>query len=210
MEEKSNLERLQDFAKQTGRQIFFKEEQYPLPPYRKFPRYRRTAYIPYDEEKNLFLVFFGDPYHKIMDYTIFCGAYLKINASQNSKLNFREKNIIDKLNPFSKGGMLKMGNRQFDSKVITTGNDSSLLNRVFKNAKLQRYMMEALQSKMFLNFSLNETNVDFVPELAGHSHLALINPQEWVLDANTLESWLRSMARIKTILQNKEVVQAMY
>ncbi|NOU59667.1 hypothetical protein [Marinifilum caeruleilacunae] len=35
MDEKTIIEKLQDFAKRTNREIFFKEEQYPLPMIRK-------------------------------------------------------------------------------------------------------------------------------------------------------------------------------
>ncbi len=200
----SSLEKLQAFAKKTGRQIVFTEEQYPLSSYRQIPRYKRTAYIPNDETNQLFFVLFSDPYHTVGEYTIFCGIYFKTNISKNVKLNFRPKNIVDKLNPFLSGKTLKFNERLIDSKLVTTGNNEAVISRYFRNSELQRLMMKSFDTDMFLNFSVNETPVDFVPELKDASHFALVNPQEWVFDERIIESWFHTMEQIQTIFQKKE------
>ncbi len=205
MEPKSNIEKLQDFAKRTGRQIFFSEEQYPLPSYQKIPKYKRTVYIPYDEEKKLFFVLFSDYYHQIGERTIFCGIYFRTNIPETTQLNFRPKSIIDKLNPFLSKKTLKLNERLFDANVVTSGNDPALLKRYFKHSVLQRLMIQSLKTNMFLNFSINETPVDFVPELKDSSHFSLINPMEWVLDPQTIERWFGVMKQIHTIFLKKEV-----
>ncbi|WP_430817757.1 hypothetical protein [Carboxylicivirga sp. RSCT41] len=206
MEEKSNIQKLQDFARKTGREIHYTEEQYPLPSYRKIPKFKRTVYIPYDESHEMYFVLFGDPYYKITEYTVFCGIYFKTNMPKASILNFKRKDILDKLNPFLSKKTIKSGSRFFDSKIVTAGNDGAIVNRYFKHSVLQRLMIESLDSKYFLNFSINETNVDFVPDLAGSSHFALVNPQEWVLEERTIESWFQKMKQIHDIFVKKDVV----
>ena len=206
MEEKSNIQKLQDFARKTGRQIYFTEEQYPLPSYRKIPKFKRTVYIPYDHSNQLYFVLFGDPYYKIAEHTIFCGIYFKTNIPQAARLNFKRKDILDKLNPFLSKKTIKSGSRFFDSKIVTAGNDDSIVNRYFNHSVLQRLMIESLDSKYFLNFSINETNVDFVPDLADSSHFALVNSQEWVLEERTIESWFQKMKQIHDIFVKKGVV----
>ncbi|MBR8537786.1 hypothetical protein KDU71_19600 [Carboxylicivirga sediminis] len=210
MEQATNIEKLQVFAKRTGREIFFTEDQYPLPPYRQIPRYKRTIYIPYNEERQLFFVLFSDPYYKAGEHTVFCGIYFKTNIPASVRLNFRPKNIFDKLNPFLSKKTLKIDERLFDSKVVISGNDTSTIKRYFKHSVLQRLIIEKLNSNMFMKFSINETPVDFVPELKDNSHFALINPQEWVLDAQTIEQWFSTMKQIHAIFQKKEVEHITY
>ncbi|MCU4155563.1 hypothetical protein J1N10_06215 [Carboxylicivirga sp. A043] len=206
MEAKSNIEKLKDFARKTNREIDYLEEQYPLPSYRKIPKYKRWVVMPYDSSRQLFLVLFSDFYQKIGEHTIFCGIYFKTNMSKDAQLNFRPKNILDKLNPFGSKDTIKSDSRFFDSKVVISGNGESVINRYFKHSVLQRLMIESMDSKHFLTFSINETNVDFVPELAGESHFALLDSQEWVLDEQTIESWFQKMKQIKAIFDKKEEV----
>ncbi|WP_439182259.1 hypothetical protein [Carboxylicivirga taeanensis] len=202
MVESTNIDKLKDFAKRSGRQIVLKEEQYTLPAYRKIPHFKRTVYIPYDEHKQLFYVLFSDYYNGISGPNIFCGIYFKTAIPKATQLNFRPKNIIDKLNPFLAAKVLKTNSRFFDSKVVTSGNNASSVRHYFSNSVLQRMMIENLSTDMFMNFSLNETNVDFVPELKEVSHFALLNPQEWVMDPQTIERWFTSMQRIHSYLRN--------
>jgi hypothetical protein len=206
MEPKSNIEKLKDFAKKTNREIDYLEEQYPMPSYRKIPKYKRTVCIPYDSSRQLFFVLFSDYYHNINDRTIFCGIYFKTNMPKDVQLNIKRKDILDKLNPFRSKDTIKSGSRFFDSKVVISGNNEMVINRYFKNSVLQRLMIESLNSKHFLTFSINETPVDFVPELSDSSHFALIDPQEWILEERTIESWFQKMKQIKEIFDKKEEI----
>lgn len=203
--EQSNLDKLKSFAHRTGREIVYTEEQYPLPSYRKIPRYKRTVYIPYNSDNNLFFVLFSDHYYKVGVHTVFCGVYFATEFSANTKLNFRKKDIIDKLNPFQPKDKIKFNDRLVDSQLVTTGNDEGAISRYFRHPVLQRLMIENLDTNMFVNFSVNETPVDFVPQLKDTSHFAIINPQEWIFDEKIIEGWFDTMQQIQSIFQKKEM-----
>ena len=206
MEQKSNLEILQDFAKRTGRKIFFKEEQYPLSSYRKIPRYKRTVYIPNNAEETSYFVLYGDPYATIGEHTFFCGVYFNIELPGKTRINFRSKNIVDKLNPFLSTRSLKTENKSFDSKVVTSGNDIGLIHRHFSNLQLQELIKNTLKADPLLIFSVNETNLDFVPNLKEKSHLGLVNPTQWILDDSAIEQWFKTIESVRGIMMKKGVV----
>jgi len=205
MEQKSNIEILQEFATNTNRKINFKEEQYPISVYRKIPRYRRSVIIPNNSNETSYYILYGDPYNKIGEYTVFCGVYFPIDIPLTIKLNFRQKDILDKLNPFLSKKIIKTENWVFDSKVITTGKDLKIIQHLFKDDKLCSLMIEAFKMNVLLNFSINETNVDFVTNLEGKSHFCLYNRQQWILEDSIIEKWFEITENIRELLMKKQL-----
>lgn len=203
MEEKSNIEILRDFAHQTNREIVFTEEQYPLSVYRKIPRFKRTVFIPNDKDKTSYFVLFSDPYQKIGTHEIFCGVYIPIDVPLETKINFRKKDILDKLNPFTKNNFINTGSKTFDSEVVTTGNNIQFINKIIAESEICRIMVRVFNSKELVYFSVNETQVDFVPDLNGKSHFCIYNPHKWIFDRTIIERWFEIMAEIEGVLVTK-------
>ncbi len=202
----SNIEILKEYAYRTKRNIIYNEEQYSLSIYRKIPRFKQSVIIPNNSDNSSYFVLFADPYYKIGDYTAFCGVYIPIKTPLNTLLNLREKNILDRLNPFLSKKSLFTGDYNFDSKVVSSGNDYSIFNQLFNDRSLQNLILDTFRIKSLHYFSINETNVDFVPELKGKSHFCIYNPQEWILDESIFEKWFEVIEKVREILINKNLV----
>jgi len=52
-------------------------------------------------------------------------------------------------------------------------------------------VLEALDISPAMRVSVNEPRVDFVPGLNGKNFVAILNPQNWVLDKETIEKMFR-------------------
>ena len=205
MEDKSNIEILEEFARSTNRDIVHKEKPYPLTGVRTFRKYQKQIYIPYNNlERNIFFIWFSDPYATIGNYTVFSGAFLPISSRVKSRLSIRSKNILDKVSIFSKSRTNKIGNDNFDSKVVITGEVDSAAKRLLSQAKIQSQLLKALEMPGFMTISINEHNMDFVPELKGSSYLSIINPRSWDLDKSVIEEIFRQMEKIRNIINYEQ------
>ena len=200
MEDKSNIEILREFAKSTNRSIVDKEIPYPLTGIRTFQRYKRMIYVPNNSEKTSYFIWYSDPYAKIGYPTIFSGAFIPLSSRIKSRINIRNKTILDKLNIFSKTKSNNTGNKHFDSKVVISGNIDAAVKRLLSHARIQDQLLKALEIERFMNISLNEYKIDFVPEFKGTPYLSIINPQSWELEKNDIENLFRRIEKIRDII----------
>ena len=200
MEDRSDTEILKEFAKSTNRSIVDREIPYPLTGIRTFQKYKRMIYVPNNSEKTSFFIWFSDPYTKIGLPTIFSGAFIPLSSRIKSRINIRNKNILDKLNIFSKTKSNKIGNDRFDSKVVISGNVDSSVKRLLSQSRTQDQLLKALEIEPFMNISLNEYEIDFVPEFKGVPYLALINPQSWTLERNDIEKIFSQIEKIRNAI----------
>ena len=197
--EKSNIELLTEFAKSTNRSIEAKEILYPSTGVRTFPQYKRMIYIPNNSENTSFFIWFSDPYEKGGIPTDFCGAFIKLPSEFKSKINIRNKNILDKIKVFSKA-QNSIGNPLFDSKVVISGELDSSIKSLLSKSRIQYQLLEALKIKELINISINEYKIDFIPELLDEPYLAIINPQSWNLDANYIEKVFSNIEKIRSVI----------
>ncbi|MFK5854784.1 MAG: hypothetical protein QM503_01550 [Bacteroidota bacterium] len=201
MEDKSNIEILEEFARSTNRDIAHKEIPYPLTGIHTFRKYKKYIFIPYsNSEKSNYFIWYSNPYASVGDYTVFSGAFIPISSRVKSSLNIRSKTILDKVNIFSKKKANRVGNDNFDSKVVITGEIDSAARRLLSQSKIQSQLLKALEIANFMTISINEYNIDFVPELKDKSYLSIINPQSWDLEKDTIEEIFRLMERIRNII----------
>ncbi len=201
MEEKSNIDVLEEYARSTNREIVHKKKPYPLTGIRTFRKYKQYVYIPYNNiERNNFYIWFSDPYATVGYYTVFSGAFIPISSRIKGKINIRSKNVIDKVNVFSKSKAIKIGSSNFDSKAVITGTMDSAAKKLLSQAKIQEQFLNALELPGFLNISINEYDINFVPELKGKSYLSIINPKGWDFEKDTIEDIFRIMKKIRNII----------
>jgi len=187
MMEKSNIEILRKFAKSTNRSIVDKEIPYPLTGIRTFQKYKRMIYVPNNPENTSYFIWFSDPYAKVGFPTIFSGAFIPLSTRIKSRINIRNTNILDRLNIFSKDKkIIKFGNDHFDSKVVISGTVDNSIKRLLSQYRIQDQLLKALNIEKYINISLNEYKIDFVPEFKGIPYLSIINPQSWDLERNDI------------------------
>ena len=200
MVEKTNIEILREFAESTNRLIVDEEVPYPLTGIRTFQKYKRMVYIPNNPENTSYFVWFSDPYAKIGLPTIYSGAFIPLPSRIKSSINIRNRNILDKFNLFSKTKFNKIGNDNFDSKVVISGNVDSSVKQLLSQSRIQDQLLKALEIEKFMNISLNEYKIDFIPEFIGIPYLSIINNQSWELERNDIEKIFRQIEKIRNVL----------
>ncbi len=200
MEEKSNIEILKEFANKSNRKIVAKEIQQPVSGIRKLPKYQRKIYVPYDLDSTSFFIWYSDAYGGVGYPIIYCGAFIPISSRIKSKINIRNRYIVDKFNIFSKSNKNAIGNDYFDSRVVISGNVDVAAKRFLSQSKIQDQLLAGLEIDKFINISINEHNVDFVPELKNMSYLSIINPQSWYLERDEIETLFRQIEKIRKII----------
>jgi hypothetical protein len=200
MTEKTNNEILREFAKSTNRTIVDKETAYPKTGVGTIQKYRRSIVIPNNAEKTSFFIWFSDPYARVALSTVFCGAFIPVSSKIKGKVNIRKKSVLDKLDFLSKTKKNKIGINYFDNKVVIKGDLGVEEKKFLAHSRIQHYLLEAFDSDSLVNISLNEFNLDFVPELKNKSHISIINPQTWILEKTYIESTFRQIEKIRRVI----------
>ena len=132
--------------------------------------------------------------------TIYSGAFIPLNSDIKSSINIRNRNIIDKLNVFSNTKSSVIGDSKFDSKVVISGELDSSVKQLLSRLKLQERLLQALKIEPFINISINEYNLDFIPELKGIPYLSIINPQNWTLETDDVEKIFKQIEKIRNVI----------
>jgi len=201
MEDKSNIDILEEFARSTNREIIHKEIPFPLTGIRTFRKFKKYVYVPYDKlERDNFFIWYSNPYARVGNYTVFSGAFIPISSRVKSKISIRSKNILDKVNVFSQSRHNKIGSESFDSKVVISGDIDSAAKKLLSQSRIQSQLLKALGIATFTTISINEFDIDFVPELKGKSYLSIINPQSWELEKTGIDKIFRQMEKIRNII----------
>ena len=198
--EKTNIEILREYAKSTKRSIVDKEIPYPLTGVRTFRKYKRMVYIPNNAENTSYFIWFSDPYAKAGLSTIYCGAFIPLPSRIKSRINIRNVNTLDKLNVFSKTKSNNIGSDRFDSKVIISGDIDSSVKGLLSQSRIQDQLLKALKIEPFMNISMNECNIDFIPEFKDTSYLSIINPQSWTLESDFIDKTFRQIEKIRDLI----------
>lgn len=200
MSEKSNIQCLKDFAKSQGRSLEVHEYEYPMTSLmiRKFPKFKKQAYMPINDQGTAHFVWFSDHYEikSAGELYAFCGAFIPVAFPKKAWMKIRSKNIVDRFKLFGDKGV-KTGASSFDSKVIVKSNHREACIKLLSKARLQRAIIGALKDNPSLVISINENDLDFVPSLKGTSHLSIMNPQLWYLEYEEINPIIKSMEDIQ-------------
>ncbi len=74
------------------------------------------------------------------------------------------------------------------SKVVISGKGSEQATELFSGTMAGNKVLEALDISPAMRVGLNLPAVNFVPELKDQNYIAIINPQDWILDKGSIES----------------------
>ncbi|MCB2208770.1 MAG: hypothetical protein KQH67_10820 [Bacteroidetes bacterium] len=199
--DKSDIEILREFAKSTNRSIEVKELLYPRTGISTTQKYKRMVYIPNNPEKTSFFIWFNDPYLKVGQTTIFSGAFIPLSSKVKTRISIRNRYILDKLNIFKQSKNNKIGNINFDSSVVISGNPDAATKRILSSSKVQKQILKALEIESYFHISINQLNIDFVPELSEKSSISVINHQGWEVDKTNIEKMFESIEKIRAIIE---------
>lgn len=201
MEEKSNVEIIEDFAKRSGRTVSVLEKLYPKTGIQTFQKYQTKIVVSDSSENSSFFIWLSDPYAKIGIPSIFCGVFLPLKIKDNSQLSIRKKNILDRLSVFSKTKKYITENPKFNSKVLITGDLSLEIEKILENRNIQDLILDALNLSNVFVLSFNHHQIDFVPELKDNSYLSITNNQSWFMDKNTIEDLFKIAEKINHAIE---------
>jgi len=204
MEDRSSKDIIEEYARITRRVAVYNETPYKLSGVYKFVKYRKFVYLPYDSLGKNYFVWVNDPLARIGYPTVFSGAFIPISSRIKSKLNIRSRNILDKLSFLKKSKVYSTGSKKFDSRVVIKGSYNSAEKRLLSQPRVQDQLLKALEISSYMTISINEYNVDFIPELKGKSYLSIINPQGWELESDSIDEIFRRMEKIRNIISYNE------
>ncbi|RUT78172.1 hypothetical protein [Ancylomarina longa] len=182
--EKSSIQKLNEFAEQTNRLITFTDKLYPSNAIHPVTYRRRTLYIPNNKGRSSYFVCFDDS-RRMNRYARYSGVFFPIELSKSTKICIRKKDIVDKLNFFTKTNRCKIGQESFDSHVIYEEFDSIRNNQIFTNTKIQDLIRKAFVLK--LRVGVNMLLVDFVPGFRKQSYFGIYTTHEWLTNPMRIE-----------------------
>ena len=201
MEDKSDIKILKEFAKSTNRAIHAKEVPYPLPKLRvqTILKFKRTVCIPNNPEKSSFYVCVNDKYSKIGESTVYSGSFIPLPSKTKSRVTLRKRNILDKLNIFSKPNGI--GVSYFDSNVVISGDIDQELKKILYRSQVQKEIIDALKIESNTEILIGQYRIDFIPELSIGPHLSILNRYGWETDKNKIEKYFYHIEKIREAIR---------
>ncbi|MHC1779802.1 MAG: hypothetical protein AB9922_06145 [Bacteroidales bacterium] len=188
MDDSSAIDFLREFAKKTNRSVYSDESRYPISSYRKIERYKSYAVIRDSEENNTVFVWLSDPYYAFGEYSVFSGVFIPVASKYDGSFYVRKRNVLD---IFNLSNLLKTFGKNrpgFLSKVVISGKGSEQATELFSGTMAGNKILEALDISPAMRVGLNLPALNFVPELKDQNYIAIINPQDWILDKDSIES----------------------
>jgi hypothetical protein len=144
------------------------------------------------------------------NFSTYSGVFFPIHVSSETKICVRKKHIFDKMSLFSKKKYYKTGVDTFDSQVVFDEFTAIGTNKIFKNTKIQKVILKALDFDMRLRVGVNMLNLDFIPELKGKSYIGIYTTQDWFTNISEIEILFNLAEQLKNqrVFMNESEVYA--
>ena len=185
-EPKTALDELTEFAGTTRRKIVTDQIAYPGNLAERVTHSRKTVWIQDTADESCFLAGYHDP-KAFGDKELWFGVFFACSLPEKQSFLIREKDILDKLNPFPGNQVFKTGTDSFDSRAFITGTDHDLMTRVLGSSALQQKILEIFQISTNLFFGLNNHDYGFIPAFQHTSVLGIYTTRKWITDPEILE-----------------------
>jgi hypothetical protein len=199
-EEKSAIDLFNDYARKTGRELIYKEQPYPSTAMQRITYHRRTLYLNDRTADNICFACFADS-REFGKYALFSGIFMPVDLPLTCHISIRNKDILDKLNPFNKKKLLKTGIPAYDAKTVITGNDPLAVKKIYQERRIQQLTDLALPLDPGIVIAINEAGIDFIPSFKDKPHLGIFTTTEWITD-NSLIDKLYTIAERFMIIHN--------
>lgn len=197
--EGSAVDTLEKFAKETGRSFYGKEVPFDHAPLHPVTYHIRNVCIPYDDKRELFFISYGNS-RDYGRYANFSGVFFSIELPDTTVIKIRNRDILDKINPFLKDSDFKSDNDDFNSKVVIEENDIFSTKSLLNKEKLQEIIPEVFKSNQALNVGINDVRIDFVEEINGKSHFGIYVLDNWIVNPEEIEFLFEKVRQIKTAI----------
>ncbi|WP_372639820.1 hypothetical protein [Ancylomarina sp.] len=201
MEEgKTAIDELKEFAKKTNREIDYKDEAYVASGINPRTLVKQHAIISNSIEDEAYFVNYCDM-AALGDNAMYSGLFFSVDFPASTLVKVRQKNILDKVNPFFKNSKFTTQSKKFDSKVFIEENDERSSGKLFYSQGLQSLILEIFKLDPRLKFSVNHIDVGIVPELKNKSTLGIYITEQWLLDEAIIRKLYTLVGKLKMKVQ---------
>ncbi len=199
--DKSAIEILTEFAKNTGRKIEFLEQPYPKGFIRPVAYHKRKLYIPGNKEETSYFICYQDS-TEFGEHAMYSGVFVPISVPESFRIKVRKKDVIDKLNVFSRKKSIKTENQDFDSQVVLTVSDPDKAKLILKNKNIQGIIIKAFKLNEEFKIAINEVDISFVPPFKNKSYFGIYSTQQWILERETIETLFWLIEKFRSLIQS--------
>lgn len=174
---------LKDYARKIGSEVHYKEIPYPPTPPNNVTYHRRYLYF---KDGPVYFICYADS-KELGPQGVFSGVFKTLDAPLSFNVEFRKKDILDKMNVFPSKKICKSGIPSFDSKVKIKTNDQAILKRFLQEREMQNLILDGLNCGDAMLVAINMLDMGFVPELKGKSFIGVYTQMTWIEDRNMIE-----------------------
>jgi len=199
-EDKTGIQELKEFAKKTKRDIDYDENAYVASGINPRTLVKQHAIISNSAENEAYFVSYCDM-AAIGDSAMYSGFFFLIEFPSSTLIKVRQKNILDKVNPFFKKSEFTTQSKKFDSSVFIEENDENSAGKLFYSQSIQSLILEIFDLDPRIKLCVNHIDVGIVPELKNKSTLGVYITEQWLLEEEIIEKLFSFVGKLKMKLQ---------
>lgn len=199
-EEKTAIEELKEFAKRTKREIDCKDEAYVASGINPRTLVKQHAILSKSTEDEAYFVNFCDM-ARSGDNSMYSGLFFPVDFHTSALVRVRQKNVLDKMNPFSTKPEFKTDWKKFDSKAIIEEIDARSSGKLFQSQGTQSLILDIFKLDPRLKLCVNHIDVGIVPELKNMSTLGIYITEQWLLDEAIIKKLYTLVGKLKSKMQ---------
>jgi hypothetical protein len=113
-----------------------------------------------------------------------------IDAPQETTINIRQRDILDKLNPFLKESEHKSINKEFNNAIVLEENDIFTTKSILGSTKFQKLVPTVFKIDQKLKVGINDMKIDFIEELKDKSYMGIYMLDDWLVAPEKIEQLL--------------------
>lgn len=199
-EEKIAIEELKAFAKKTNREIVYDDNAYVASGINPRTLVKQHAIISNPAENEAYFVNYCDM-AGVGDNAMFSGFFFSVEFPSSTLVKVRQKNVLDKMNLFSKKAEFKTQSKKFDSRVIIEENDERSSGKLFYSQGTQCLLLDIFKLDPRLKLCINYIDAGIVPNLKNKSTLGIYITEEWLLNEAIIKKLYSLVGKLKMKIQ---------
>jgi len=199
-EEKTAIQELKEFAKKTKRDIDCDDKAYAATGVNPRILVKQHAIISNLAENEAYFVNYCDMV-AFGDSAMYSGFFFPVEFPSSTLIKVRQRNILDKMNIFSKKSEFKTQSKKFDSKVVIEENDERASGKLFYSQGLQSLILEIFKLDPRLKLCVNHIDTGIVSDLKNKSTLGIYITEQWLLDEQLIKKLYVLVGKLKMKIQ---------
>ncbi len=199
-EDKTAIEELKEFAKKTNREFDFDDKPYVSSGINPRNLVMQHVIITSSTNDEPYFVNYCDM-AGIGDNAMYSGFFFPIDFPVETRVKLRQKNILDKMNLFSRKLEFKTQSKKFSSKVVIEESDESSFAKLFHSHGVQSLIMDIFKLDPRLKLCVNHIDVGIVSEFKNKSIFGIYITEQWLLDEAILKKLYSLVGKLKMKIQ---------